>query len=127
MARPSTLPTPWLDLANAVGGIETLCTCLSWSYMALYRRARGLVGIPKADRMLIEQLAKQHHVTSPLIVDNLGPLEMLGDAISLGFPPSREETARVLALYTTEELTKVAETDGVSSNVLRAVGHLLGL
>ncbi len=125
MARPSTLPGPWLDLANAVGGIDTLCRILGWSYMPFYRRARGLVKIPKADRILVDRLAKQHGVCSPLIEDNLGPLELLGDALGRGFPPAAEETARLAAQYPEEALLKLAESEAVSPNVLRAVTHLL--
>lgn len=125
MARPSTLPGPWLDLANALGGIEALCTCLSWSYMSLYRRSRGLVRIPKADRMLVEQTAKMHRVPSPLLVENLTPLELLGEALAMNYPVDPTEINRLRSKFTESELIKLAESDAVSPLVLMAVTRIL--
>ncbi len=125
MARQSTLPGPWLDLARAVGGIQALCSTLGWPYMVMFRRTRGLVKIPKADRMLIDQISKQHSVKSPLVSEDLAQLELLGSALSKGFPPAKSEMTRVSALYPTDELIKLAEAENISENVLLAVTHLL--
>lgn len=125
MARPSTLPGPWLDLANAMGGATALRNALGWPYMVFFRRARGIVKIPKADRMLVEQLAKLHNLPSPLKPDNLAPLELLGEALKKGWPVADEEIEKLKRAYDTNELIALAEDDETPEVLLRAAGHLL--
>ena len=126
MSRRSTLPEPWLNLANAVGGLVALRAALGWPYMVFYRRARGLVKIPKTDQIVIAQLAKQHHVMSPLTED-VSQLEFFGEALALGMPPSQNETVRLKSIYSTEQLVQLAESETASVNALRAATHLLDL
>lgn len=108
---------------------------LGWPPMVFFRRTRNLVRIPKADRMIVDQLCKQHNVPSPLEpepfdprnVDDLEDLRTVGEELERDFPVTPELADELRAKFPEEVLIQLAESDRTPAPVLRAVTYLLGL
>lgn len=77
MARPSTLPEPWLALASAHGGVVKLAALLGVEYTTVERWAARRFQPGKAMRARVDALASRKGLPSPWEAPppNLQPLE----------------------------------------------------
>jgi hypothetical protein len=65
MARPISLPSPWLELAQAVGGVGKLAEACGVTTRALERWASGDRTPGSIVRDHVRALARRHKVAEP--------------------------------------------------------------
>lgn len=57
MGRPTTLPSPWLELADAAGGVGKLAAMLGVSPMTIWRWAHGKASMSGPAKLAVESIA----------------------------------------------------------------------
>lgn len=57
MGRPTTLPSPWLELADAAGGVGQLAAMLGVSPMTIWRWAHGKTSMSGPAKLAVESIA----------------------------------------------------------------------
>lgn len=144
MGRPTTIPTPWLLLTNAYGGVGPFCDAAGIGMNTLYRITRYGVSPTPRVREKIEDLAIAKKIKSPLPPDPTAPrphksgelvdvdwqiLEWLG--VMLRGDDELEIPEDFLRRYAKKlgdkKLIEIADSDSYSLNAHRAVAKLLGL
>jgi hypothetical protein len=142
LPNKTTLPAEWLVLAEAYGGVSRLQEEIGLPAMTFWRIARGVVRPRPIVVKLVERLAREKNIPSPfdkptvvehvavhrkLDENDLRALELMGENLARGrFVPEKTlEYAR--KNFPERELVRLADDDSASTNVQRAVAHLLGL
>jgi hypothetical protein len=127
----ANLSKEWTDLINAVGGMAGVCEALDMPQTTFYRASRGIVAFPESKREALSILCDLYEVANPVDtqprarVKDLAPLGMLGDALAKGFPPAERALEKLRQMYPQDQLVELAESDGTSERILRAVTLLL--
>ena len=65
MPRPSTLPEPWLSLAEKLGGVQALCDALNTAPATIHHWAHGHRTPSGTAMMAIENLFWNNDLDSP--------------------------------------------------------------
>lgn len=131
MSRKSTLSPAWKALSTAVGGPSAIADALGMSQTTFYRVSRGFSAFPEDKRDALEILCDLYDIPNPVEAKaitrakDLTPLRMLGDALERGLPPATRTLEKLRAMYPTEQLTELAESDNTPPNILRGVTVLL--
>lgn len=58
MGRPTTLPSPWLELADAAGGVGKLAALLGVSPMTVWRWAYGHASMSGPARIAVAMVSR---------------------------------------------------------------------
>ncbi len=142
MARASTMPPGWLELANAYGGVGKLADHIGVSGMHLHRLAKHQTGETRkptreAIRLAAEAkglpnplgAAPAPHPATPLSADLMQILELFGGSPGMEQAPP-EGVARLKELVSDDQLIALSERaeekpGSVNEAVLRAVAFLL--
>lgn len=129
MARPTTLPGRWLDLANAVGGISRLHGEIGLSKMGLWRMAHGLTNPRTPVRKIVAQLATLYKLPDPLTPaepesPDLRVLKLMGEGLRKGVKPPEVTVFHVHSIWPMDTLINIAEIE-TDEDVLRAATYLL--
>lgn len=129
MARPTTLPGRWLDLANAVGGISKLHGEIGLSKMGLWRMAHGLTNPRTPVRKIVAQIAALYRLPDPLApgeekAPDLRVLKLMGEGLRKGVTPPEVTVFHVHSIWPMDTLINIAESE-TDEEVLLAVTYLL--
>ena len=120
MPPRTTLPASWIPLVRAVGSVRAIYLELDLSQSSFHRCAAGLRQFPPEALSRLETLCLEQGVPNPLSRPtvpwngDLAPLKRLG-----------EEIVRLKNVYSIEQLTRLAESDGTPEAIQRAIRHLL--
>lgn len=131
MARKSTLSKEWTELMDACGGINGICEALGMSPSTFYRASRGHVELDDDKKAALEILCDLYRCKNPLKATpkawarDYTPLRLLGEAIEKGFPPAKRTLDKLREIYPTDQLIKLAESEGTPETILRGVQALL--